>query len=518
MQTIDNEPRTPADSFNKRYFFKLAANFAGLLIGLVSQTIIPRGLGPRSYGDFNYLTGFFSQLISFIELNTSTGFFTMLSKNPKDSGLVRFYMTFGILVCLAVAGFVSICHITSLHAYIWPGEGIGFIYLAAAFGLFTWVTQIFSQMMDAYGLTVAAEKVKMAQKVFGLPLLALLFISGKLNLSGFFLYNYALSMFVIAAFVLIMQKRGFPLFKKTELTARQRRHYARQSYAYSHPLFVSGLVGLVVNIFDMWLLQVFSGSMEQGFFGLSMQIGTLCFLFTGAMTPLLTREFSVVHAENDTARMKELFEKYIPLMVSIAAYFSCFVSVNAAKVIYIFGGGQYGAAFWAVSVMAFYPIHQTYGQLVGSVYFATGKTALYRNIGVFFGIAGLPVSFILMASPKYFGLAAGAVGLAVKMAAVNILSVNALLFYIAKPIGISFGRYLCHQVICIAFMAAAATAAALIVNPLARDNVIAGFIVSGVIYTLSVAVFAWRVPFAVGLSGDDIKKIYQALTPMKYRK
>lgn len=278
-------PQTGVDSFNKRYIYKLTANLAGLVIGLISQAIIPRSLGPRAYGDFNYLTGFFSQLISFLELNTSTGYFTMLSKNPRDSKLVRFYLLFGIVVCLAVLFFVGASHITRLHLYIWPGEQLSIIYLAAAFGLFTWITQILSQMVDAYGLTVAAEKAKMLQRIFGLSILLVLFISGKLDLQRFFLYNYALLIFVIAAFIFIMRRGGYSLFKKTRLTLNDIRRYAGESYAFGHPLFISGLVGMLASIFDMWLLQVMSGSAEQGFFGLSTQIGAICFLFTGAMPP-----------------------------------------------------------------------------------------------------------------------------------------------------------------------------------------------------------------------------------------
>ncbi|MBF0318352.1 MAG: lipopolysaccharide biosynthesis protein [Nitrospirae bacterium] len=500
-----------ADSFNKRYLYKLSANFVGLLIGLISQMIIPRGLGPGAYGDFNYLTGFFSQLISFLELNTSTGYFTMLSKDPRDSQLVRFYMFFCVLVCLAVLFITGASHMTSLYVYIWPGQRISYIYLAAAFGLFTWVTQIFNQMADAYGLTVAAEKVKVFQRAFGLCLLVLIFISGRLNLFSFFLYHYALFIFLLAGTIFIMKGSGYSPYKKMALTPAHARLYAGELFSYSHPLFISALAGVLSNIFDIWLLQVFGGSVEQGFFGLSTQIGALCFLFTGAMTPLLMREFSIVHTQNNPERMKELFERYIPLLFSIAAFFSCFVSINADKIIHIFGGAQYGAAYYAVAVMAFYPVHQTYGQLVASAYFAMGKTALYRNIGVAMTAVGVPVTFFLIAPQKYFGVGAGAMGLALKMVVVNVISVNVLLYYIAKPVGISYMRYLGHQGLCIVFMALTAVVTALIVNPLAKDNIVMGFLSSGVVYTLATCVFVLRVPFAVGLNKEDIQKILKIL-------
>ena len=98
------------------------------------------------------------------------------------------------------------------------------------------------------------------------------------------------------------------------------------------------------------------------------QIGSLCFLFTGAMTPLFTRELSIAFSNGDLPRMAELFRRYIPMLYSIAAFFSCFIAVQADKVVYIFGGNKFEGAATAVTIMAFYPLHQTYGQLSGSVF------------------------------------------------------------------------------------------------------------------------------------------------------
>ena len=48
--------------------------------------------------------------------------------------------------------------------------------------------------------------------------------------------------------------------------------------------------------------------------------------------------------------------------------------------IHITGGPDYSAALIPVDLMALYPIHQVYGQLVGSVYHVMDKTKLFRNI------------------------------------------------------------------------------------------------------------------------------------------
>ena len=42
------------DSLKKRYLYKLGTKFIGFPIGLITAAIIPRGLGLRAYGDYNF--------------------------------------------------------------------------------------------------------------------------------------------------------------------------------------------------------------------------------------------------------------------------------------------------------------------------------------------------------------------------------------------------------------------------------------------------------------------------------
>src|SRR3989304_3080640 len=81
-------------SLKKRYFYKLFTNFLGLGVSLVTQTIVPRGLGPKSYGDFSFLSDYFNQFAGFFDMGTSIGFYTKLSQRPKEFKLVVFYFFF----------------------------------------------------------------------------------------------------------------------------------------------------------------------------------------------------------------------------------------------------------------------------------------------------------------------------------------------------------------------------------------------------------------------------------------
>ncbi|GER94604.1 polysaccharide biosynthesis protein [hot springs metagenome] len=501
------------DSLKSRYFYKLSTNIIGLLFNVVAQAIIPRGLGPKTYGDFNFLTNFFNQVVTFLDMGTSIGFYTKLSQRPKELGLVSFYFYFMGIVSAGVLGFVAITVVTSINTSIWIEQEVLYIYMAAIWGILMWFSQILNQMIDGYGLTVSGEKTKILQKALGLILILLLYGFHQLNLINFFYYNYIILLVLAGAFIWIMQHNGYLIKDVWRLSWEQIKRYLKEFYQYSHPLFSYAVVGLVVGIFDRWLLQVYSGSIQQGFYSFSYQIGAICFLFTSAMTPLLIREFSIAYGQQDLSEMARLFRRYIPLLYSIAAYFSCFIAVQSDKVVYIFGGDKFKESAGVLTIMAFYPIHQTYGQLSGSVFYATGQTALYRNIGVIFMLLGLPVTYFLIAPPDNMGLNMGATGLAVKMVVLQFIGVNVQLYFNARLLKLSFGRYLGHQIASTGCFLILSTVAVFIVNNLQaiNKNILVSFLSAGFLYTLTVAAMAYYKPVIFGLKKEDIKSFVNKL-------
>jgi O-antigen/teichoic acid export membrane protein len=314
------------------------------------------------------------------------------------------------------------------------------------------------------------------------------------------------------SFVWIIKKHVASILGSWKISKAEVIAYAKEFYQYSHPLFVYALVGLFVSILDRWFLQIFSGSIQQGFYGLSYQIGAMCFLFTSAMTPLIMREFSIAFAKQDIQHMAHLFRRYIPLLYGIASFFSCFIVMQAENVAYIFGGIKFQDATLAISIMAFYPIHQTYGQLSGSVFYATGQIRLYRNIGISFMLIGLPVTYLLIAPVDMLGLNAGSVGLAIKMIALQFIGVNVQLYYNSKFLKLSFWKYFAHQIICVACLLLLAFLSLKAADYLhISSNIVINFLISGIIYSIFVAGFTYFVPALFGLTNKDIRALFQLL-------
>jgi O-antigen/teichoic acid export membrane protein len=499
-------PSTRSDTLRKRYLAKLSANMFGLGISLVSQSLILRGLQPKAYGDFSYLTNVSTQIVTFFDMGTSLGFYTKLSQRQRETGLVAFYFAFSAVIAAIVLILVGLSHIAGVDRVLWPAQPLVLIYLAIGWALLNWFLQTINNMGDAHGLTVPIEAARVIQKVLGLVLIFALVRSSRLDLTSFFFYNYFVTCFLIIAILWIVWKAGHFIGDHWRLTKTQVSSYRTEFVQYSRPLFLYLLVSSIVAALDRWFLQVFSGSVEQGYFGMAVQIGAVCFLITNSVATLIIREFSIAYAKNDLAGIGRLFRRYIPLFYGIAAFLSCFIAAQAQSVADVFGGPRFHDAAFVIALVALYQIHQTYGMLSGSIFMATGQTSLYSKITITTALIGVPLGYIMMAPKGQMGFHAGAPGLAIKMLLVQFIAVNLQLYFNCRFLQLNFWRYFGHQIASLGVLLAVSAAATLVVNKvLAPDyGATARFLLSGVLYTSMVAGVLYVMPLLFGLQRKDL--------------
>lgn len=494
-------------SLRKRYVAKLLANIIGSTIAVAIAAIVPRALGPQSYGDFNFLSNFFLSLIGFVTLSTSNGFYVKLSQRLNENSLISFYTIFTLAACIVLFLIILICQLLGLSNLIWIDQSINMIYFAALYTALNWILQILTYVVDAYGFTVSTEIIRIFQKVISLIIVFILFSFNKLNLEIYFIFNYFMIFLLIISFIWVVRRNGIHILAKTNLNFSLAKTYLKEFLEYSSPLFFFSLILFVFGILDRWLLQKYGGSIQQGFFGLSYQIAAVCFLFTSAMTPLIMREFSIAYAENNNQEISRLFKRYVPLLYSITAYFACFASIQSDKISFIFGGSEFKNAAIPVMIMALTPIHQTYGQLSSSIFFATGDTKTYSRINIFFTIIGLPVVYFLLLPKSSFGLNAGATGLAIKIFLFQFIGVNVQLYYNVKFMKLKFGQFFAHQIYSIAFFILVALFSKFLLSNLLPMThlVIADFLLSGIVYSIVVGIGIVCFPVISGLQREDIK-------------
>lgn len=484
--------------------FKLLTNIVVFVLNIITAGIIPRGLGPTQYGNFTFLTDFFRKIFAFLDTGTSTAFFTKLSQRQNENGIIRFYTKFILIVLFFVILFVfGFSYNTET---LWPEQEIKYIWLALFWGFLTWLSQIVSKMVDAYALTAKGEVIRIFQQIFAVSFLLFLFWAKKFSLTNFFIYHFVILILLISAWLVLIVKNGYRLFPKEKASNQETKGYFKEFYTYSGPLIIYALVVLIVGILDRLLLQKYGGSVQQGYFGLSFKISSICLMFTTAMSPLILREFAIAFKNKNIELMRSMFKKYIPLLYVIATYFAVFIFFQADNVSVILGGKNFTNSKMTIAIMALYPIHQTYGQLNGSIFMATSRTKMYRNIGIIFSSIGLLVLFYLISPAENgFGRDLGATGLAIKMVIIQFLSVNVLLWYNCKLMKIPFAKIFIHQLYTILLLGILAWISSFFCKKFIVDYLtlainkdlfvsIWSFTISGLIYTLLVFGLLWIFP------------------------
>ena len=223
----------------------------------------------------------------------------------------------------------------------------------------------------------------------------------------------------------------------------------------------------------------------------------MCFLFTGAMTQIIAREFSKSFAENDIDNIKSLFKVYTPILYALAAYFGVFLSFQSDALLEIFMGEEFEGAYFALMIMAFYPIHQTYGQLNSSLFFSTENTRRYRDTSLVSMFIGMIFSYIFV-----YELELGAVGFAWKMVLSQLIGVNLQLFYIARFLQVKFMPFLKHQLVVLLFFVL--TAYLVSWWPWSINNALMSLVFNGFLYTLLTTIGVILFPSIVGLTRVDI--------------
>ncbi|MBR4742490.1 MAG: lipopolysaccharide biosynthesis protein, partial [Desulfovibrio sp.] len=239
------------------------------------------------------------------------------------------------------------------------------------------------------------------------------------------------------------------------------------------------------------------------------------FLFVSAMTPLVMRELSIAWGKKDTQAMGHLLTRFAPLLYVIAAYFSCFTVIEASCIVHLFGGEEFFQAILPVQIMALYPLHQAYGQLAGSVFHATGKTHVLRNMTALECLYGLAVTWFFLAPSELYGLGLGATGLAIKTVCVQCISVNCYLYLASRFLPLHFVKNLCHQItsllilLGLAYLCRSSTMAL----GLGESTSLVRCFISGLAYTGLVSILCLLWPKLVGMRRAEIfELVHRVLT------
>lgn len=500
------------------------------MLGLVTMAFIPRTLGPENFGRFEFITSNFKLILDTLALQVPVAYFNWVSrKGHKEEADVASGVTFffSLLMTGCFALFIAAAIVGKFHSVLWPGIEPVYLWESLLFTLAVFLYQILVYLSDGKSLTVGLEKIRLLQNALKCLVLVGLVFAGLMNLHAYFFSQIAVISVAIALSAVWLAKQGTCSIKALQpwrFAREEIRRFWSFAWEYARPLTMLMAGSFLFLYFDRWFLQLIGGSVQQGYFGLSDRLGAIAFVFTSAMTPLLTREFAFAHEEKNTERLVRLFDR-IKLFLLIATATSCFLSVQSATVVKLFGGQKFSGAVVPIAIMALYPIHQTFGQLSGALLMATGRTGLYSRIGLTVMILNVPLTYFLIAPTTFAvpGMALGATGLALKMVAAQFLITNIQLFCNTRYLQISYRKWFIFQAAMIPLVYGLAYGVSLLTShafhaafPQRTNDLsvnIAMFTATGFLFCLTVAAAVYISPGIAGTSRGELLEILKKPFP-----
>ena len=99
----------------KKYTIKVIANFVSMSLGIVTQILVPRALGPVLFGQMSYLNSLFQQIFMVFDLGFINYFYTKFSSDSEDNYISTFYLVY----FFAISALLFILTLIFLASDLW---------------------------------------------------------------------------------------------------------------------------------------------------------------------------------------------------------------------------------------------------------------------------------------------------------------------------------------------------------------------------------------------------------------
>lgn len=508
-------------SVRTRFVFSVVANALRAIVGFVTGLIVARSLSPVGYGDLAYLLGSFLAARALLDMGSSSAFYTFISQRARGKAFYLLYFAWLLIQFTVSVLLVAILLPQSLIDQVWLGHSREVILLAFVASFMqqqVWTT--ITQMGESSRQTVKVQLLGFA--VIATHLIVVITLNIFQWLSVTTVLIAIIAEYVMSA--IISSKLLFGAAQSaTEATESSVKDILGEYWKFCRPLMLLALASFAYEFADRWLLQKFAGSSQQGFYQISAQLAAISLLATTSILNIFWKEISAANEKQNKQRVAYLYNKVSRGLFMLGAVLSCFLVPWAEQTITLLLGAAYQASWTIFAVMLLYPIHQSMGQVNGTMFLACTRTNAYMVIGIVGMVVSIPVSYFFLAPTTDLlahGLALGALGLALKMVGMNVLLVNIQSWMIARfngwkyewkyqVVGIAAVFSLGHMsktTICFLLPAACV--------PNEKLNLVLGLSLSGVLYLFCVAVFIWICPWVAGLERNEMRSLVVKYNPI----
>lgn len=502
-------------SVKSRFLFSVVANALRAGVTFICGILIARGLSPAGYGELTFLLGSFVAIRALVDMGSSSAFYTFISRRPRGDKFYRFYFLWLMMQFVITLALVALLIPAGMFEKIWLGQLRGTVALAfVAVFMQQQVWQIVGQIGEAARKTIRVQSLNIAVAITYLAVIGLLFWVGDMSVQSVLwimicLYGTAAAL----SYRLLRERNAEPV--EGEGTYKQ---MLGEYWVYCRPMIWLAVAGFLYAFADKWMLQKFGGPAQQGYFQVASQFAQISLLATVSILNIFWKEIAEARARDDHDRVAILYIKINRGLVMLSAVIAGLLLPWAKQIVAILLGPTYVDAWPVLALMFLYPIHQSMGQIGGTMFMASGDTRKYVVLSISLMLCTLPVSYLALAPSSGMllpGLGLGAIGMAGYMVLTNIVTVNIQAWIIARHNGWKFDwRY---QAVGIPLTIALGYTIKLLVGLVweldgvgALDLLIPAAVAS-IVYAGSVALVVRVQPWLIGMSKEELNRMFLQL-------
>ena len=507
-------------SLKARFLVSVGSNSLRALLGFVSGVLIARGLNPSGYGNLMFLIGSFVAIRSLLDMGSSSAFYTFISRQGRGLRFYLAYISWLLLQFMITLSLVALIIPSGIFERVWLGHHRKIVILAslAAF-MQQQVWQTVSQIGESMRKTLKVQLLNLTVAMIYLITVSLLLVSGFMsveNILVLIIVQYTAA--TLLAFRLLREDRTAPA--ESEVTLKQ---IVREYWVYCKPLILLSLVSFLYDFADKWMLQKFGGATQQGYFQIASQFANVSLLATASILSVFWKEIAASSAKNDHTRVAGLYHKVSRGLVLLGAIMTGLLLPWSKQIVMIVLGQAYTQAWPVLAIMLLYPIHQSMGQIGGTMFLASGQTQKYMLVSTVVMLVSLPLSYLMLAPKEGVvpGLGLSAIGIAIKMVLLGIVSVNIQAWVISRFSGWKFDWI--FQVTGIPLMIGAGYVAKTLVGAiwnlgsLDPIQLVIPMILTCFIYFVLVLWSVWLFPSLIGMEREEMKRSLSGLKEWKIR-
>ena len=449
---------------------------------------------------------------SLLNMGSSSAFFTHISQRSGGRRIYIVYFAWLALQFAVTLIFVAAIIPTELFERIWLGHSRGmviFAFIAAFMQAPIW--QMVGQIGESARKTIYVQSLNIAVAIAYLLMVGLLSITGHLSVTRILqllIVQYVVA--AVAAYWLLRAGQHEPAkaderFKKIIM----------ELWLYCRPLIGFSAVVFLYTFASNWMLQRFGGSAQQGYFQIASQFASVCLLATTSVLNIFWKEIAEATARDDHVKVGDLYRRVNCGLVMLNATIAGFLLPWSKQIVALLLGPTYADAWPILGIMFLYPIHQSMGQIGGTMFMAQGETRRFSilSIAILLFVSAPIMYFALAPTDGIYipGFGLGAIGMACSMVLGNFVGVTIQSWFIARKGGWKFDWL--YQCVGIPLIIGLGYLAKMLVGlwwNLEGTNMtaLAGpVIVAGIIYLMFIVLLLWLFPWLVGAERHEFKRL-----------